>query len=81
MNDSKKEVIWNEWENGIPMIQISRDINKPPATVFSYLRYHGGIQPRQRHRALKALSLKEREEISRDLAARKSIRSICRLVG
>ena len=28
------------------MVQIARAIEKPPATVFSYLRYHGGIAPR-----------------------------------
>jgi len=38
MNDQKKAVIWAEWENGCPMIQIARAIEKPPATVFSYLR-------------------------------------------
>lgn len=43
MNDQKKAVIWAEWGNGSPMIQIARAIEKPPATVFSYLRYHGGI--------------------------------------
>jgi len=46
MNDQKKAVIWNKWGNGIPMIEIARAIEKPPATIFSYLRYHGGIQPR-----------------------------------
>ena len=80
MDDRKKTIIWHEWENGIPMIQIARSIGKPPATVFSYLRYHGGIQPRQRFRALKSLSLDEREEISRGLAAGHSIRSISDLL-
>ena len=36
MNDSKKAVIWNEWQNGTPMNIIAREIEKPPATVFSY---------------------------------------------
>lgn len=49
---------------------------KPPATVFSYLQYHGGIQPRQRRRCLKSLSLEERKEISRGLAIGHSLRSI-----
>ena len=26
MNDRKKAVIWDEWGNGIPMIQIARSI-------------------------------------------------------
>ena len=53
---------------------------KTTATVFSYLCYHGGIQPRQRSRALISLSLEEREEISRGLAAGRSIRSIADLL-
>jgi transposase, IS30 family len=57
LDDRKKAVIWREWENGTPMTAISRAIEKPPATVFSYLQYHGGIQPRQRRRCPKSLSL------------------------
>ena len=48
MSEQKKAVIWDEWESGSPMTQIARAINKPPATVFSCLRYHGGIQPYHR---------------------------------
>jgi len=76
MDDQKKAVIWQEWEKGTPMITISRATEKPPATVYSYLQYHGGIQPRQRRRCLKSLSLEEREDISRGLAIGRSLRSI-----
>lgn len=81
MNDQKKAVIWEKWGSGSPMIQIARAIEKPPATVFSYLRYHGGIAPRIRTRALISLSFEEREEISRELANGQSIRSIAVLLG
>lgn len=43
------------------------DIEKPPATVFSYLLYHGGIEPRTRSCRPDALSFDEREFISRSL--------------
>ena len=49
------------------MIEIARAIEKLRATVFSFLRYHGGMRPRHRARAAKSLSLDEREEISRGL--------------
>ena len=68
MDDHKKSVIWREWERGTPMASIARVINKPPATVFSYLQYHGGIRPRHRFRRAEALSLAEREEISRGIS-------------
>ena len=64
MDEQKKSVIWREWERGTPMANIARVIDKPPATVFSYLQYHGGIRPRHRFRRTDALSLEEREEIS-----------------
>ncbi len=80
MTDKKKAVIWTEWENGSPMSRIAKAIDKPPATVFSYLQYHGGIRPRQRVRSANELSLEEREEISRGIAAGLSVRSIASLV-
>ena len=57
---------------------IAADIEKPPATVFSYLLYHGGIEPRARIRRPDALSLDERELISRGLARGDSMRSIAK---
>lgn len=57
---------------------IAVDIEKPPATVFSYLLYHGGIEPRMRARRPDALSFDEREFISRSLARGDSMRSIAR---
>ena len=80
MTAQKKAIIWEQWEKGSPMIQIAKSIRKPPATVFSYLRYHGGIRPRQRVRSSTQLSLEEREEISRGLAGNLSIRAIALLL-
>jgi hypothetical protein len=44
------------------MSLIARALEKPPAPVFSCLFYHGGIEPRVRHRRSIALSIEEREE-------------------
>ncbi len=81
MNDKKKAIIWELWIKGTPMIEISRAIGKPHATVFSYLRYHGGFQPSPRTRSPKTLSLVEREEISRGLAANHGVRKIASLLN
>jgi IS30 family transposase len=80
MDDQKKSVIWHEWERGTPMANIARVIDKPPATVFSYLQYHGGIRPRHRFRRAEALSLEEREEISRGISHGHSIRFIANIL-
>ena len=82
MDEQRKSLIWHEWERGTPMSNIARVIDKPPATVFSYLQYHGGIRPRQRFRRAEALSLEEREEISRGIShgcsARFIAKTLCR---
>ncbi|TQV69714.1 IS30 family transposase, partial [Exilibacterium tricleocarpae] len=76
MTEPKKAVIWEMWRRGDSMAVISQTIAKPSATVFSYLRYHGGIEPAERHRPLNGLSIEEREVISRGIASGKSLRSI-----
>ena len=43
MTDERKACIWRLWQQGVAMSVIARDIAKPPATVYSYLLYHGGI--------------------------------------
>lgn len=78
MTHERKARIWQLWRQGRPMSEIARDIEKPPATVYSYLLYHGGITPRPRIRRPGSLSLEEREAISRGLARSQSIRSIAR---
>jgi hypothetical protein len=65
MDACRKAEIWREWKQGSPMSLIALVLDKPPATVFSYLLYHGGIEPRARCRASISLSVEEREEISR----------------
>ena len=78
MTPERKSRIWELWRQGQPMSFIAGDINKPPATVYSYLLYHGGIEPGSGIRRLGALSFEERELISRGLACGKSIRNIAR---
>ena len=39
MTHERKSRIWQLWRQGRPMSEIARDIEKPPATVYSYLRY------------------------------------------
>jgi len=78
MTDDRKASIWRLWQQGHPMSEIARTIDKPPATVYSYLLYHGGIAPRKKLRRANCLTLEERESISRALASERSIRSVAR---
>jgi len=58
------------------MVNIARVIDQPPATSFSYLQYLGDLRLRHRFRRARALSLDEREEISRGTSNGLSIRDI-----
>lgn len=81
MTAERKSRIWELWRKGTPMSSIAHDIAKPPATVFSYLLYHGGISPRRRTHRAECLTAEERESISRGLAIGASYRAIGRELG
>ena len=70
--------LWDRWRKGEGLTSIGRAFGKPSSCIFSHLRPTGGIRPRVRRRSRLALSLAEREEISRGLVAEQSIRSIAR---
>jgi len=78
MTDARKTRIWTLRRGGIPMSEIAPDIAKPPATVYSNLLYHGGIEPQQHIRRQGSLSLEEREAIFRELVSGASMRSIAK---
>ena len=52
-----------------------------PGTIFGIVRVHGGDAPPKRIRHERNLSLQEREEISRGLAQRLSIREIAEMIA
>ena len=60
---------------------IGRRFDRASSSVFSVISPTGGIRPPVRYRAKQALTLSEREEISRWLSMRRSLRSIARHLG
>lgn len=56
------------------MSHIVLDIEKLPATVYSCLLYHGGIEPKTQVRRSNSLSFEEWETISRGIASGSSMR-------
>ena len=77
----EKAQVWERWKAGETLAQVSRALHKRRDTVLRVVRPHGGIAPRVRCRSALALTLAEREEISRGLCARLSIREIARRLG
>lgn len=73
--------LWDRWQKGEGLKSIGRVLGKPSSCIFSHLKPTGGIRPPARRRSRLALTLAEREEISRGLVAEQSMRSIARSLG
>ena len=69
-------VIWDRWEKGESLNAIARDLGRSHSTIQGLLARTGGIRPAQRTRSQRALSIAEREEISRGVVAGHSLRFI-----
>ena len=76
LSSTEREQIWERWRAGEPIWRISRALERRSRTICDELDRSGGFSPRPRRRALRSLSESEREEISRGLAAQRSLRSI-----
>jgi IS30 family transposase len=81
MSARQKTEVWKHWSKGESLSDIGRAVGKHPGSVFGVLKLNGGITPFERHRSRLALTLQEREEISRGIAAGISIRKIARNLG
>jgi IS30 family transposase len=68
--------IWDRWQRGESMRSIGRVFDRQSSSVFSVISPTGGIRPLDRKRGHVALSLSEREEISRGLSIKQSLRAI-----
>ena len=79
--DVQKALMWERWKQGWTLHQIGKLFDRAHTSVQGILSASGGIRPVQRHRAQVALSLAEREEISRAVVAGRSIRAIAVLLG
>jgi transposase, IS30 family len=78
---AQRSEIWDRWQAGEPMSSIGRRFDRESSSVFSVISPTGGIRPPARRRAREALSLFEREEISRGLSTQCSLRLIARQLG
>ena len=76
--DKQKSEIWDRWQRGESMSSIGRRFDRNSSSIFPLLARTGGIRPAERSRSRLALTLPEREEISRGLRAQLSFRSIAR---
>jgi len=79
--DSQKALMWERWKQGWTLHQIGQLFDRPHTSIHNILVRTGGIRPPDRCRSATALTLVEREEISRAVVAGESIRSIAARLG
>ena len=68
--------VWRRWKAGESLHAIGRALGKDHVVIRFLLARHGGIAPPMRRRSPVALTLAEREDISRGIASGSSIRGI-----
>lgn len=74
--DSDKQLMWDRWQKGDSLHEIARLFDRGHSSIQRILAESGGIRPPERTRSGQALSMAEREEISRGIVAGRSARSI-----
>jgi IS30 family transposase len=81
LSPTQETDVWKRWKAGQSLHEIGRAFDKPHTSIRHLLLPRGGIAPRARRRSRLALTLAEREDISRGIASGSSIREIARHVN
>src|SRR5271169_4944607 len=79
--ESQRALMWERWQQGESLQQIAQLFDRSHSSIEGILAPTGGIRPSPRCRSRLALTLAEREEISRAVVAGHSMRSIAVQVG
>lgn len=80
-SEEQKALMWDRWQKGDTLHDIGRLFDRQHTSVRGIISRSGGVRPRRRIRSRLALTLSEREEISRGVVAGCSIRSIAGSLG
>jgi len=79
--ETDKALMWDRWQKGDSLHAIARLFDRSHGSIAGVLSRTGGIRPPQKRRSRLALSLAEREEISRGVVAGQSLRTIAVSLG
>jgi IS30 family transposase len=77
----QKAEMWDRWQRGESLKAIGRVFDRPSSSIYAQLAPSGGIRAPPRRRSRLALTLAEREEISRGIAVSRSVRTIAEQPG
>ena len=78
---SQRAMIWDRWKQGETIHQIAALFDRFHPSIRGILAATGGIRPVGRQRSKSALTLAEREEISRAVVMGRSIRAMAASLG
>ncbi len=79
--ETDKAAMWDRWQKGESLNSIARHFGRSHSSIQGILARTGGIRPPQRCRSQRALTLPEREDISRGVVAGQSLRWIAASLG
>lgn len=77
----ERRELWDRWKRGESISDIGRALDRAPGTIHDTIRRQGGVAPLERRRSRLALTVSEREEISRGVAAGESARRVAARLG
>ena len=77
----ERRELWERWKRGESISEIGRALDRAPGTISETIGQRGGVAPPERRRSCLALTLQEREEVSRGVAAGDSARGIAIRLG
>ena len=78
---AEKSEMWDRWQRGESLSSIGRAFGKESSSIHFQISPYGGVRPAPRRRSRLALTLLERETISRGIVARQSAHSMARQLG
>lgn len=81
ISPEERDEVWRRWRAGERITDIAAGLGRNAGSLYGHLYASGGIAPRQRTRCVRSLEYREREAISRGLAAGVSLRQIAVSLG
>src|SRR3984957_2126895 len=81
LSSGQRADMWDRWKAGQSLNAIGRALGKDQHVIHLLLARHGGIAPAARRRSRLALTLAEREDISRGIASGQSAQAIAKCLN
>ena len=81
LSAAQKTELWHRWKRGESLSEIGRALGKHAGSIHGVVASNGGLVPPLRRRSRLALTLAEREEISRGISTALPLRQIARKIG